>query len=257
MKNARLAAAFAAILVALTGCSIEISTNGGGDSSNSSSGDTLVSGEVSTEKSYTYSVDNGDDIKIGVNTSLGYDITSEVPFTISKNGETAFQGSFIYSYAYEDYRDAYEAEPTAVFLGEGTKDGNEYFAYSLPDEIWHRPWIKALLIGDRELLDKYEPIYRRDYDSGYCVRSGSMYLDVVANGVSKGKALTELAGRLGIDRENIYAVGDNMNDVDMLMAAGNSFAVENAEEAVKTAADRIVPSCENSAVAYIIENLIS
>ncbi len=129
--------------------------------------------------------------------------------------------------------------------------------YSLPDEIWHRPWIKALLIGDRELLDKYEPIYRRDYDSGYCVRSGSMYLDVVANGVSKGKALTELAGRLGIDRENIYAVGDNMNDVDMLMAAGNSFAVENAEEAVKTAADRIVPSCENSAVAYIIENLIS
>lgn len=97
MKNARLAAAFAAILVALTGCSIEISTNGGGDSNNSSSGDTLVSGEVSTEKSYTYSVDNGDDIKIGVNTSLGYDITSEVPFTISKNGETAFQGSFIYS----------------------------------------------------------------------------------------------------------------------------------------------------------------
>lgn len=135
MKNARLAAAFAAILVALTGCSIEISTNGGGDSSNSSSGDTLVSGEVSTEKSYTYSVDNSDDIKIGVNTSLGYDITSEVPFTISKNGETAFQGSFIYSYAYEDYRDAYEAEPTAVFLGEGTKDGNEYFAYSLPDEV--------------------------------------------------------------------------------------------------------------------------
>ena len=135
MKNARLAAAFAAILVALTGCSIEISTNGGGDSNNSSSGDTLVSGEVSTEKSYTYSVDNGDDIKIGVNTSLGYDITSEGPFTISKNGETAFQGSFIYSYAYEDYRDAYEAEPTAVFLGEGTKDGNEYFAYSLPDEV--------------------------------------------------------------------------------------------------------------------------
>lgn len=74
-------------------------------------------------------------LKLASTLSLGYDITSEVPFTISKNGETAFQGSFIYSYAYEDYRDAYEAEPTAVFLGEGTKDGNEYFAYSLPDEV--------------------------------------------------------------------------------------------------------------------------
>ncbi len=129
--------------------------------------------------------------------------------------------------------------------------------YSMPDEVWSRPWIKALLIGERELLDKYEPVYRRCYDSGYSVRSGDMYLDVVANGVSKGKALTALAAMLGIGRENIYAVGDNMNDIDMLKAAGHSFAVENAEGEVKAAADRIVPSCENSAAAYIIENLIS
>ena len=125
--------------------------------------------------------------------------------------------------------------------------------YSLPEKVWRKPWIKALLIGERELLDKYEPVYRREYDNGYCVRSGSMYLDVVANGVSKGKALTRLTELLGIERGNVFAVGDNMNDIDMLLAAGNAFAVENAEPAVKAAAGRMVPSCDESAVAYIIE----
>lgn len=128
--------------------------------------------------------------------------------------------------------------------------------YYMPDEIWHRPWIKALLIGERELLDKYEPLYRRDYDSGYCVRSGSNYLDVVANGVSKGIALTKLMELLKIDKSNVYAVGDNMNDIDMLKAAGHSFAVENAEDEVKSQSDLTVPSCENDPIAYIIENSI-
>ena len=128
--------------------------------------------------------------------------------------------------------------------------------YSLPEDVWHKPWIKALLIGERELLDKYEPIYRREYDDGYCVRSGSMYLDVVANGVSKGKALTRLSEMLGIDKNNVFAVGDNMNDIDMLCAAGHAFAVDNAEPEVKAAAGRTIPSCDESAVAYIIEKYI-
>ena len=59
--------------------------------------------------------------------------------------------------------------------------------YSLPDEIWQRPWIKVLLIGERELLDKYEPIYRTEYDNGYAVRSGDKYLDVVYERSFKGK----------------------------------------------------------------------
>lgn len=129
--------------------------------------------------------------------------------------------------------------------------------FYMPDEVWHKPWIKALLIGERELLDKYEPIYRREYDDGYCVRSDAMYLDVVANGVSKGKGLEKLSELLGTARGNVYAVGDNMNDLEMLSAAGHSFAVANAEPAVKAAADDIVPSCDNDALAYIVENMLS
>jgi hypothetical protein len=125
--------------------------------------------------------------------------------------------------------------------------------YELPDEIWNKPWIKALIIGHKPQLDEFEPIYRAEYDSGYSVRSGDKYLDIVATGVSKGKGLERLSSLLKISTENVYAVGDNMNDIDMLALAGNSFAVENAEDEVKKTAKKIIPSCDNDAIAHIVE----
>lgn len=127
--------------------------------------------------------------------------------------------------------------------------------YEMPKEVWTKPWIKVLLIGEKPLIDKYEPIYRAEYDSGYAVRSGDKYLDVVANGVSKGKGLLETAKLMNIGRSKIIAVGDNMNDISMLEAAGISYAVENGSDSVKNAADHIAPSNNNDAIAYIIEHI--
>lgn len=136
-------------------------------------------------------------------------------------------------------------------------EGRKYknVIYEMPQAVWERPWIKVLLIGEKELLDTYEPIYREKYDSGYAVRSGERYLDVVANGVSKGKGVEILAQRLGIEKDRIIAVGDNMNDISMLRAAGTSYAVSNGEAAVKEAADFVAPSNNENAVAYIINEI--
>lgn len=127
--------------------------------------------------------------------------------------------------------------------------------YELPEDVWNRPWIKVLLIGEKELLDKYEPVYREKYDSGYSVRSGDRYLDVVANGVSKGVGVRKLAELLKIDSDKIITVGDNMNDIPMLEAAGISYAVVNAGDEVKRHADRTAPSNNDDAIAYIINEL--
>lgn len=125
--------------------------------------------------------------------------------------------------------------------------------YGMPDEAWEQPWIKCLLIGEKKQLDYYEPIYRRDYDSGYAVRSGKKYLDVVSGEASKGIALKELKRYVGADK--VIAVGDNMNDISMLQAADISFAVDNAEKSVKEIADFIAPSNNDDAIAYIIDKL--
>jgi hydroxymethylpyrimidine pyrophosphatase-like HAD family hydrolase len=53
-------------------------------------------------------------------------------------------------------------------------------------------------------------------------------LDLLPPGVSKGWALERLAKRLGVDREETMAIGDNWNDVDMLEWAGQGVMMGNA-----------------------------
>lgn len=132
----------------------------------------------------------------------------------------------------------------------------DMICYELPEHIWNVPWIKWLLVGDKEVLDKYEPIYRREYDSGFCVRSGDKYLDIVSGGVSKGKGVLYLAELYGIQPEKIITVGDNMNDIDMIETAGIGVAVSNAEDKVKEAADIQVCSNNEGAIADILEKII-
>lgn len=150
-----------------------------------------------------------------------------------------------------------ESEKTYVYQfckeTERFKRRNYEVCYSLPDAVWEEPWIKWLIIGDREVLDEFEPIYRREYDSGFCVRSGPKYLDIVSGGVSKGLAMLKVADILGISREKTVAVGDNMNDIDMLHCAGIGVAVSNAEEPVKKEADFVVCSNNDGAIADILE----
>ena len=86
------------------------------------------------EKSGTYDVETGDRVKITVDAKAGYDITLEAPFVISKDDETILNGTFLYSEYLEEYKSAYEAEPTASLVDDGEKDGNEYFCYEVGDE---------------------------------------------------------------------------------------------------------------------------
>ena len=61
-------------------------------------------------------------------------------------------------------------------------------------------------------------------------------LMVRARGASKGKALDWLAKHHGVALSDCVAVGDWLNDVSMLKAAGRSFAMAQAPQAVKEAA---------------------
>lgn len=57
-------------------------------------------------------------------------------------------------------------------------------------------------------------------------------IELQAEGVSKAGGLEFLAGTLGVAREEVLAVGDSLNDLDMLAWAGHSACVGNAHPEV-------------------------
>lgn len=77
-------------------------------------------------------------------------------------------------------------------------------------------------------------------------------IEVNALGVNKGLGLLKLGELLGIEREEIMACGDGMNDLEMLREVGFGVAMENAVQPVKDAADYVTDSNENDGVAKAI-----
>ncbi|MCE2515010.1 MAG: HAD hydrolase family protein [Acidobacteria bacterium] len=66
----------------------------------------------------------------------------------------------------------------------------------------------------------------------YAARDFSL-LDIIAGGCSKGAALADWARRLGFDPAEVMAVGDNLNDLEMLEFAGRPVVMGNAVAELK------------------------
>jgi Cof subfamily protein (haloacid dehalogenase superfamily) len=96
-------------------------------------------------------------------------------------------------------------------------------------------------------------------DRVYVTRSAaSGLLEIAASGVSKAAGLARHCEVLGISPDEVAAVGDMPNDIPMLEWAGTGYAVANAHEATKEAADHVLDRTnDEDAVAELIRMLVS
>lgn len=81
-------------------------------------------------------------------------------------------------------------------------------------------------------------------------------IEVYRKGVNKGTALERVCEMLGIGMEEVMAVGDSGNDVEMLQKAGLGVAVENAMEEAARAADVVTLSTKRGGVGKAIEDYV-
>lgn len=86
--------------------------------------------------------------------------------------------------------------------------------------------------------------------------AGEEWVDFMDASVDKGNALKVIQQHFGIDKSETMAFGDNDNDIGLLQAAEESYAVENARESLKVQAKHICPSYQEKGVYHVIENLI-
>ncbi|MCR5691409.1 MAG: HAD hydrolase family protein, partial [Eubacterium sp.] len=85
--------------------------------------------------------------------------------------------------------------------------------------------------------------------------AGLQWLDCVPLDAGKGGAVKFVQDHLGILPEETLVFGDNQNDMEMFPLAGKSYAVANARQEVREAADAICPSYEENGVLQILQKL--
>lgn len=116
--------------------------------------------------------------------------------------------------------------------------------------------MKILTIGARPALEAVaHALDALPYPINH-VYSDPTYLEVLPPGVNKGTALAVLADRLGIGRDEIVAVGDNLNDLEMIEYAGLGVAMGNAPEALRARARVVAPSNDDHGLREVIERFI-
>lgn len=109
---------------------------------------------------------------------------------------------------------------------------------------------EAQILALMELLQNHPKASQFDF-----IRSERLLYEILPKGASKGAALAKMADLLGIDPGKTVAVGDYNNDVSMLRQAKLGFAVANAVDEAKAAADYVTVSNNEHAIAAIIDGL--
>ena len=91
------------------------------------------------------------------------------------------------------------------------------------------------------------------------IQSGTEHawgVEIYVSGISKRTGLEILSARLEVDREEIMAIGDHINDIEMLEWAGWGVAMGNAQPEVKLVADWVTTSLAEDGVAAAIERYV-
>lgn len=113
---------------------------------------------------------------------------------------------------------------------------------------------KMMFIDDPALIENSLPQIPAAFKEKYTLlRSEPFFLEVLNKAASKGQALRDLATSFQIPREQVMAIGDNGNDLDMIQYAGIGVAMGNASPAVKEISDYVTDTNVHDGVATAIE----
>lgn len=153
-------------------------------------------------------------------------------------------------------------------------DSDLYYREKCAESDWyeHAAGIKGIAVGDRlpeinkgipkmlimaksadmipEMLQKFK---ERFGDRLQGQNSDPTYIEVMAAGVSKARAVLKLAEMYHLSPKDILAIGDSGNDIEMIAAAGVGVAVANAKQIVKDTAAYQVCSNQENGVAEAID----
>lgn len=128
----------------------------------------------------------------------------------------------------------------------GDRDGAQAVVEEYRDRGYDLGWDEVALVNrwrETEVAvsrdSPLEPLEEIAEAHGLEVVDTEYAYHVKSPNVSKGRALEPLAAELDLAPSDFVAVGDSPNDVELFEVAGMSFAVANAVDVAKEAADQV------------------
>lgn len=122
---------------------------------------------------------------------------------------------------------------------EFVKEGNKYYRkvtvvdslYDVRDKIY-----KIALAWPNQSVRVQESILRNNLPNSNVTSSGYGGVDIIPKGVDKGRAIAVLQKYMNLNSSQLMAFGDSDNDLELLKHCGNSYAMKNANDAIKKTA---------------------
>lgn len=118
------------------------------------------------------------------------------------------------------------------------------------------PVCKVALFCSRRAEAVLVPAFHAFEGAAQVALSGADWVDLMQPGMNKGVAIAALCESLRIRPEECMAFGDYLNDLELLEAVGESYAMANGHESLKKAAKHICPSNDEDGVCRTIRAVL-
>lgn len=146
--------------------------------------------------------------------------------------------------------------PQAVMDPYILRENRHYEQVALADAP--KEWLKIMFSAPNERLKEVQAfIESKSLSSCSMFFSADYYFEILPGGCSKGECVRVLADILGIDRADTAAIGDHLNDVEMLSWCGHGYTPANAHPTVKSVAHVLRATNDHSAVTEALRLLAS
>ncbi len=125
--------------------------------------------------------------------------------------------------------------------------GIDYFKVDSFEELDFNKLNKLLAIKyDTKFIDNLIKELQQKYPDIYVVKSNNYFCEIANKEATKGNAIKILAKKYGINIEEVMAIGDQNNDIEMVTTAGIGIAMGNGTNEIKKSADFITDTVENN-----------
>ena len=135
---------------------------------------------------------------------------------------------------------------------------NDMKEYIIRNNI--KDFLKMTICDDSELVFNNILFKLRSFITKKVIKEGPnnveisyYYTEISAKNVNKWRAIEKLKEILNIQRKEIMAIGDNINDIKMIENSGIGVAMGNSWDKVKLKADYVTKSNEEEGVSEAIE----